>query len=289
MWWQQLGDKRKHNFISSRRFGIQATNRGSVQRCCSVDVRFLRTHSFLQRCVSWVDVSNPKYIIIFGAGASFGSGEVNPRVPPMGNDLFSALQHLYPPTWGQITGGLASSFRSDFEKGMQELADTNSHAMPPLQRAMAAFFFNFSIGADNLYLEIAERVLDTSWDGAFATLNYERLLEMALGQRGLVPFVGTSQGQSNSVEICMPHGCCHIFCEGVSGGASGISMGLGVTTTGTPVVISDPGQFNQRISQDAFPPTMSYFMPSKATTTCVNFIEQQRNRFAELVCPVAEM
>jgi len=34
---------------------------------------------------------------------------------------------------------------------------------------------------------------------------------------------------------------------------------------------------------DAFPPVMSYFEPSKRTTSGANFIESQRKRFAELV------
>lgn len=85
------------------------------------------------------------------------------------------------------------------------------------------------------------------------------------------------------VELCIPHGCCHIFCESVRAGAPGVSIsGVGVTTDGPVKVITNPQEFQTRINGDAFPPVMSYFQPDKGTTSGRSFIINQRKRWEEL-------
>jgi hypothetical protein len=225
-------------------------------------------------------------VILFGAGASFGSASSN--VPPLGVTLFSELQKFNPQGWGRLPDNLSSSFEQDFEKGMTELAQWNSHAMPILQRAMAAYFFNFYPSPSNLYVELGKRIRNTKWKGALATLNYERLLELSLLSTGVQPVVWNTDGQENSIELCLPHGCCHIFCESVKGTSQGVSFsGVDVTTDGPVRVIPNPQEFNSRINEDAFPPVMSYFQPDKATTSGMSFINGQRERWKQLVASAA--
>lgn len=223
----------------------------------------------------------PNKIFLFGAGASFGSDST--RVPPLGASLFSELQKFNPDGWGKLPTELATEFSEDFERGMTKLADTNSHAMPILQRAMAAYFFNFYPSPSNLYIKLGAQIRTTNWDGALATINYERLLELSLILTGNQPFVGEISPRENTVEFCLPHGCCHIFCESVRAGAPGVSIsGVGVTTDGPVRVITDPQEFQTRINGDAFPPVMSYFQPDKGTTSGRSFIINQRKRWEEL-------
>lgn len=220
-----------------------------------------------------------KYLIIFGAGASYGSD--NNNVPPLGSNLFSILQRFNPNGWGKIDGDLANSFQSDFEASMPLL---NPHAMPPLQRAMAAYFFQFQPTQNSLYYKLANLIFQKTWDGALVTFNYERLLEISLMAAGVQPFIGNAPEHKKPIELCIPHGSCHIFCQAVRGSAQGISFsGLNITTNGPVEVIKDQQTFQNRIIIDTFPPVMSYFEPSKRTTSGANFIEAQRKRFAELV------
>jgi hypothetical protein len=224
----------------------------------------------------------PKNLIFFGAGASFGSQASG--APTIGSDLFEALQEFNPDGWGALPDERSQLFRDDFEKGMQELSDSHSHSMPPLQRAMAAYFFNFVPAPDSLYARLARQISATNWSGALATLNYERLLELSLIQEGLSPIVGTNELQTNHIEVCLPHGCCHIFCDNVQGSSRGISFsGTGVSTSGEVRVIGDPREFKRRILSDAFPPVMSYFEPKKRTSSGANFIASQRRRWRDLV------
>lgn len=220
-----------------------------------------------------------KNLIIFGAGASYGSGSRN--VPPLGRELFLSLQKFNPDGWGRIDGDLANSFQTDFETGMHQ---TNTHALPPLHRAMAAYFFQFLPTNKSLYYKIAKLISQKPWDGALATFNYENLLEISLGAAKVQPFIHGAQLNEKSVELCIPHGNCHIFCQAVRGSALGISFsGPHVQINGPVEVIVDSQTYYDRIINDAFPPVMSYFEPLKRTTSGAGFIELQRKRFAELV------
>lgn len=216
--------------------------------------------------------------ILFGAGASFGSNNAN--VPPLGDDLFKALQKFNPPGWGSLPREIEKEFTVDFEKGMTKLAEVNSRYMPILQRAMAAFFFNYEPTINNLYHVLAKKIKEHDWRGQLVTLNYERLLEVSLCYEGLQPVTDSTTLTKGQIELCLPHGCCHIF---ISVRAHGVSFsGVGVGFDGDIEVISNRQEFYERINKDAVPPVMSYFDPKKNTSSGVSFIEQQRQRWLQI-------
>lgn len=220
-------------------------------------------------------------LLLLGAGASLGSDTV--AVPPLGAQLIDALRAFNPPGWGALPSQMAQKFRADFEAAMSELGNANPHSIPPLQRAMAAYFFNFVPRLASLYVRLAHRLAAARWTGAICTLNYERLLELSISTARLQPTVGSATTPGRTIELCLPHGCCHVFCEGARGVSSGVSFaGFGVTTDGPVVVISDPTLHRQRIEQDAFPPVMSYYEPNKRTTAGASFIAAQRTRWNQL-------
>jgi len=218
-----------------------------------------------------------KNLILFGAGASTGSDTFG--VPPLGKGLLSALQEFNPGVWNKIPPKLINQLSDDFEKGMEKISNKYSRTLAPLQRSMANYFFQFNPNKNNLYIKLSSRMIDNNWDGAFATLNYERLLEKSMLSNNIPLSVGSSAGQQ--IEICFPHGCCHFFCS--VKGSGNIQFSGNIQTGGNVETVSDPTQFRNRIQNDPFPPVMSYFIPSKFTTSCANFIKSQRNRFNDLV------
>ncbi len=220
-------------------------------------------------------------LILFGAGASFGSDTQG--TPPIGEALFDALAKFSPSTWGSIHPGEAASFRNEFEQGMR--AYTGVHAtdgtVDRLQRAMAAFFFSFCPGPNNLYRRFARWTHRLGWNGAMASLNYERLLELSLLGEGL-NVIG--EPSPNYIELCHPHGCCHLFINmKVEGPIVLGSMNLKMEHSGPPVPINDGAEFHQRICTDQLPPVMCYFEPGKDARCGLSFINEQRARFAALV------
>lgn len=219
-------------------------------------------------------------LMLLGAGASYGSSVH--RVPPIGAGLFKELQKFNPPGWGALPTSIASQFVADFEQGMCELASSRPHDMPILQRAMAAYFFNFSPSNDSLYLRLAERIKRSDWKGAITTLNYERLLEISLLHVGIQPVVDM-EPLVGQVEVCLPHGSCHLFCEGVQASPTGVSFsGVGVTFDGQVVAVSNSSQYQRRINGNSVPPVMSYFEPNKSTSSGTSFIKRQRDRWHTL-------
>ena len=166
---------------------------------------------------------------------------------------------------------------------MKELGETHPHGAGPLQRAMAAYFFKYTPQRTSLYFRLAQLIKAAQWSGAVCTLNYERLLELSVMTAGLQPVINMGTTPGCTLELCLPHGCCHIFCDGARARSSAVSFSaFGVTTDGPVTVITDPQQHNDRISQDAFPPVMSYFEPSKRTTAGASFITNQRARWQQL-------
>ncbi|KXK00425.1 MAG: hypothetical protein UZ17_ACD001002181 [Acidobacteria bacterium OLB17] len=221
-------------------------------------------------------------VLLLGAGASYGSDVSG--TPPLGDDLFRALQAFSPTLWGALPTNLETKFIGDFEAGMNLVAQRYPHDVSLLQRAMAAFFFEFYPRKSNSYVRLASRIHDARWNGAICTLNYDRLIELSLGSVGLQPVIGTNTLPGRSIELCMPHGCCHIFCDSVKGMPSAVSFaGMNVKTNGAMRVISDPTEFRNRIQNDAFPPAMCYFEPSKSVTAGESFIMGQRDRWRDLV------
>ena len=224
---------------------------------------------------------SPKNLIIFGAGASFGSVDVKPSPPPIGSELFGAFEESFPSTWGQIPDDLKELFEDDFENGMVELDKSSPQDMTRRLKDMATFFFKFSLGANNRYLKLADRIKASNWDGALVTLNYDRLLMRALSKAGVPANQPGSTPVEDALEVCMPHGCCNIFCKSFQ--IDPPNDLIGVLATGNPEIVDDQEEFDRRIKRNAVPPVMSYYNADKTTMACAETIEDQRFRYSELV------
>jgi hypothetical protein len=223
-------------------------------------------------------------LIVFGAGASYGSDTSN--VPPLGNNLFDALVEFDPENWSRLPREIQELLRRDFEQGMQKLYIEHSTWLPPLQRSMARFFFNFVPKPNNLYVRIAKLIKQSCWnlEGALVTFNYERLLLIALECAGIQPIVLPlpSEIQCNSIELCLPHGICNLFISGIQARNITFSSGI-IFDGGKPQCIVNPLEFQERITKDSIPPIMSYFVPEKINPSGYTFIIKNRERYKELV------
>jgi len=150
-------------------------------------------------------------MIFFGAGASFGSDAQG--TPPLGSALFNALADIHPKTWGEISASEADAFRRDFEIGMDKYVEAHPRdgTVDRLQRAMASYFFEFQPRDSSLYLRLAKRIRACEWNGALVSLNYERLLDLALLSCGLVSHIQGVRKGNTDIDLILPHGCCHLF------------------------------------------------------------------------------
>ncbi|MBS1521302.1 MAG: hypothetical protein JST50_09910 [Bacteroidetes bacterium] len=146
---------------------------------------------------------------------------------------------------------------------------------------MAHFFFNFQPLNTNLYYRLAQEIRRDNKSVALSTLNYERLLEISFLGAGVNLTIGDPA--VNNIELNLPHGCCHLFCDAVRGQAGAINFaGMDVQINGEVRIISDAQEFQQRVLNDAFPPVMCYFEPQKRATAGNNFLVDQRERLRQL-------
>lgn len=242
-----------------------------------------------------------KKLIIFGAGASFGSEK---NMPPLGKDLFHDLQKAGPNSWGAFDRSLSDRFEDDFESALDYVKEKNTVSLIGIQKSLAGYFAKFRPTSNSLYVKLLRMIKETKTNISVATLNYDRLLQISMGVLGLTAKFDSAV--LPNVEVCYPHGCCNFFCEGVRA-SNGVtvrdrsiilgkdaSMKLnrggrvtfapeGVTTDGASMlVVNDPKIYVEKISED-LPPVMSYFIPSKFTTSCHNFLMRERKRLEELI------
>lgn len=190
---------------------------------------------------------------------------------------------INPAGWGKVSGEYPGLFKTDFEAGMQHLANSGSYDIALLQRAMAAYFFNFQVGKASLYIKLAKSIQESTWRGAIVTLNYERLIMQALNYVWSDTFCGPNpQKNTNLVELCFPHGCCDIVCDSLKA-TNDLTFGIGISTSGSIRRINNSLEFFGWIRDNSIPPVMSYFEPNKHTLAGINFIDEQRRRYIELV------
>jgi len=151
-----------------------------------------------------------------------------------------------------------------------------------LQRAMASYFFQFPLRRGSLYLKLADRIRACEWNGALASINYERLLELSLRNAGLNVVVGGAPEADGGIELCLPHGCCHLFGQVRTTDNIILDSRIRLDSPGIRV-IEDPDQHTEELRNSTVPPVMCYFQPDKDTRAGVSFIKAQRQRFKELV------
>jgi len=228
----------------------------------------------------------PEFLAVFGAGASHGSDDPS-GVPPLASDLLHELARVSPEWRSLRLGSWGDRFRLDFEQAMTDYAKLGGYSLPRLQRDMARFFFTYRPGSRNLYLRLGTMVAETQeWNGAFATLNYERLLPISLWQAGVgfsTPGLGRTAGRTGrEVELCLPHGSCCLFLKSIRV-RPGVSYVADVKFDDQVVAACDEATFRDNVERNAVTPVMCYFDRHKQTSAGPTFIQVQRQRYADLV------
>lgn len=115
-------------------------------------------------------------VVLFGAGASFGSEQAEPHVPPLGRNLFDALLSAYPDVWSHVKDE-REKFTPNFELGMAEAFEKRGALAVAMHRSVAHYFSRFRVARENTYVRFIEMLRDAgAMRGlAFSTLTYSRV------------------------------------------------------------------------------------------------------------------
>jgi len=216
-------------------------------------------------------------LILVGAGASFGSGDVQPCCPPLGNGpdgLFAQLE---------AAGGQAASlptdlrtlFRTDFEKGMAQFYEFADGDIMRFQREMAAYLAAFSPGKKNAYVRLIRTIGPRR--AIYASLNYDLLFELAAASLGLNTFYGTDP-VARGVRLLKLHGSSNFWPD--------IPVGMirnsTIKRSGRADIQAPIKPLNQEDTlyrcrvEDSIAPAIAIYAEGKAVKICPDYVERQQ-------------
>ncbi len=205
-----------------------------------------------------------KIIFLFGAGASFGSGDIRPYPPPLSCDLFSKLMSTFPSSWGAFPWNVRSKFIENFEDGMDRIWSNYSSSVSILMQEMGMYFSQFTPDQENLYLRLL-RILkndDLLEDCLISTINYDCLIEIAASKIGIGINYFSDQESSNYMPILKLHGSCNFISSSINA-TRGISFTRGIVFGGGIKSIQ-PNKVQPILrGNTSLPPVMSIFTRGK--------------------------
>lgn len=216
-------------------------------------------------------------LILLGAGASFGSGDVLPCCPPLGNGsdgLFARLEG---------GGGLAASlpddlkdlFRSDFERGMAQFCEFADGDIMRFQRELAAYLAAFKPGSANAYIRLIRTIGPRRV--IYASLNYDLLFELAAATLGLNTYY-TTDPTVGGVRLLKVHGSSNFWPDipvgMIRGGTFRRSVRADVQAPIKPLN-QEEALYRCRV-EDSLAPAIAMYAEGKAVKISPDYVERQQ-------------
>ncbi len=227
-------------------------------------------------------------LILTGAGASFGSKQVTPRIPPLGKDLFSELRSMAPDLWGALPEDVQTAFEPNFELGMARIWNDGQVDVGPFLRIIGLYFSQFRPGKSNTYRSLLTELssIGVLNEVVFSSLNYECLLEYVARDYGIqtISYQDVGPCTSEQISVLKIHGSCNFMPHTIAA-SPGMLFGTGVTWEGV-VRIVDCSEVGPYLSNSALHPAMAVFMEGKPVQSCPGIIRDLQTRWAELVSEV---
>ncbi|WP_256849918.1 hypothetical protein [Pantoea sp. Fr-CA_6] len=221
------------------------------------------------------------HIILLGAGASYGSGDVDPYPPPLGNMLFEKLESLGK-TASRLPDHLKETFKNNFEEGMKEFISYEYNInfdLMTFQRELAGYLLKFTPREENNYIKLIESI--RSRRVIFASLNYDLLLELAASKKGLKVNY-SNKYFDGSIRILKIHGSSNFWHDTQS-----IEISNGVVSGGNfdydiPVrPLGHPESILRYLKEDSVAPAMSLFAEGKPIRTSPQYVSKQQMMWFE--------
>lgn len=219
-------------------------------------------------------------LILLGAGASFGSVDAEPYTPPLGDDLFAALEAR----GGQaatLPEDLKAKFREGFEIGMAAFDEKFNGNVMRFQRELAHYLAQFAPGPNSIYLKLIRAV--NPQRVIFCSLNYDLLFELSAAALHL----GTnysSEKLARSVRLLKIHGSSNFWpnLEGTQMHGCTFS-GNGVDIEAPVRPLSQQDTIQQCLTQDSLAPAIAMYAEGKKKKVCPSYINDQQTQWTTAV------
>lgn len=231
------------------------------------------------------DRIKPLISIIFGAGASYGSGGCSPTNPPLGNDLFRELEELKG-AYYNLHDDSKRAFRNEgFEAGMAIIAD-DSRVINPLQKELACYLSNFSVKRDNAYVRLFNKLRGCLDQINIVTLNYDLLIEQSLANHG---FGVDYNASGDGISLLKPHGSSNFLPQLPDGmtlsGNTMIGCGTYVEGLETHAVstVSEVREWCDDPRNSDLSPVLAMYAEGKRVVVNRNLISNTQKRYSEVI------
>lgn len=220
-------------------------------------------------------------LVLLGAGASYGSVDVAPYPPPLGNGpagLFARLEE-HSSLAQNLPEGLRHEFRENFERGMAKFYEYANGNIMAFQRDLAAYLARFTPGPANAYRTLIERL--GVHRVVYSTLNYDLLFELSAASLGLNTHYGVATAPRH-VRLLKPHGSCNFWPDIPVGMFQGCTFsGSRRADISAPVRPLDHLQTLRRcVEDDSFAPAIAMYAEGKAVKVCPDYVEAQQNQWS---------
>lgn len=232
-----------------------------------------------------------KIAVLFGAGASYGAGPVEPANPPLGAGLYEELRRAYPQTWGeQIHSDEHALLIADppFEQGMAAIWAKREVRVQELLTDMAFYFTRFRPGGVTWYARLLQVLWNTGNLGTtvFCSLNYECIFERVVWASGLTiqTFKGPvgPAGAVAAIPLLKPHGSCNYVMPNVQNFRQ-IRMSSSGAYYQWPLDVVDPDQLESLYPDPpSMPPALSIYEPEKSSPVGSQVIQAVRDNWREV-------
>lgn len=238
-------------------------------------------------CLSRRATLSEPILLLFGAGASLGSGGLN-HIPPSGDTLYEKLTKKYA-TWQTIPSESSEIFKESFEKGMSSLyineTIESQYNLANLLADMGIYFSTFSIDkpSENFYCALFNKYKSqiNSRKILLSTLNYECLVEFALSIQGMDKVIYTGD-EYTGVKLLKLHGSCNFIPKGFSRDRqnSRLVMSRGILNTEWEPV--KPADVEKALITAPFP-VMSLYTKEKNNIVNPKEIQRIQSEFQQCV------
>lgn len=213
------------------------------------------------------------FILLLGAGASFGSIGAIPHVPPLGNRLFTDLIR---------EGGIASTlptdikdcFEENFEKGMAKYYEYSNGDIMAFQRELAHYLSSFQPTDSSVYINLIkalgnQRVI-------YSSLNYDLLFEESAAKLGLITYY-SSEYRKEGIRLLKFHGSSNFWPDLPTGVFKGCTFsGNGRADIQAPIrPLNQIETLDRCIKEDSIAPAIAMFAVGKKVKISPDYVDRQ--------------
>ena len=216
-------------------------------------------------------------LILLGAGASHGSVDVQPSIPPLGDKLFAALEKR----GGQaaiLPDEIKAKFYERFELGMVAFAEHVNGNVMRFQRELAHYLAEFTPGKENIYVRLIRAVGPQR--AIYSSLNYDLIFELSAASLNL-NITYSAEKSDRFIRLLKIHGSSNFWPD------LGGNQFHGVNFVGADRDIEAPVRplnqietIQKCLKEDSLSPAIAMYAEGKKIKVCRDFVDKQQKQWA---------